>query len=295
MTWATFILQTLNGLSIAAIYILLASGLTIVFGLQGIVNCAHGLFYMLGAYISLTVVAKLGQSFWLALPAAFLVNCLLGVLLEMLGIRTLMKWRREFTHVLILTVGFGILGQEMVKVIWGAVPQLAGVPPSLRGTLELGGLAYPKYWLFVILFTIVIMLGLFFFFFRTGLGTLVQSIALNSEVSQALGTNAPRINTIAFGLGTGLAGVAGVLAGPILSLNPNMAFELIIVIFVIIIFGGLGSLLGVVVSGVIVGLVMAFGTALLSGMIAKILTFCVMIAVLTFRPLGLFGRGTGWE
>jgi branched-subunit amino acid ABC-type transport system permease component len=295
MTWPIFILQGLNGLTIAAIYILLASGLTIVFGLQGIVNCAHGLFYMLGAYLALTVVTSLGLTFWVALPVAFAATFLLGAGLEIVGIRKLTQWGREFTHNLIFTLGFALLGQEIVKVIWGSIPQLMNVPPSLAGMLAFGPIAYPKYWLFVMSFTILVMLGLYVFFTRTGMGVLVRSIALNSEVSQALGTNAPRINTLIFGLGTGVAGVAGVLAGPILSVDPNMAFELLIIIFVVIIFGGLGSLSGVVVSGIIIGEVIAFGTALVTGMFAKILAFAVMIAILIIRPLGLFGRGTTLE
>jgi len=129
-----------------------------------------------------------------------------------------------------------------------------------------------------------------FLFMRTGLGILVQSITMNSEVTQALGTNAPRINTAVFGLGTGIAGIAGVMSGPILGVEPNMAFDLLIVLFVVIIFGGLGSLLGVVVSGIIVGMIISFGTAFMTGMVAKILVFGVMIAILLVRPLGLFGK-----
>jgi len=291
MTFSAFLIQFLNGLTIASIYILLASGLTIVFGLQGIVNCAHGFFYMLGAYLSFMMVQQLGLSFWLALPVAFAGNFLLGVGLEFLGIRRLMQWGREFTHNLILTLGFAFVGQEVVKIIWGAIAQLAQPPAALEGLLNLGPVAYPKYWLFVMGFTVLVMFGLYLFFLRTGMGILVRSIALNSEVSQAMGTNAPRINTLIFGLGTGVAGIAGVLAGPILSVDPNMAFELLMIVFVVIIFGGMGSLVGVLVSGVIIGEVIAFGTALMSGMIAKILAFAVMIVVLIFRPLGLFGRG----
>jgi branched-subunit amino acid ABC-type transport system permease component len=291
MTFSAFLIQFLNGLTIASIYILLASGLTIVFGLQGIVNCAHGFFYMLGAYLSFMMVQQLGLSFWLALPVAFAGNFLLGVGLEFLGIRRLMQWGREFTHNLILTLGFAFVGQEVVKIIWGAIAQLAQPPAALEGLLNLGPVAYPKYWLFVMGFTVLVMFGLYLFFLRTGMGILVRSIALNSEVSQAMGTNAPRINTLIFGLGTGVAGIAGVLAGPILSVDPNMAFELLMIVFVVIIFGGMGSLVGVVVSGVIIGEVIAFGTALMTGMIAKILAFGVMIGVLIFRPLGLFGRG----
>ncbi len=295
MTGSTIIIQALNGLTIAAIYILLASGLTIVFGLQGIVNCAHGLFYMLGAYLGLTVVSYLGLTFWVALPVAFLANFLLGSGLEILGIRRLTRWGREFTHNLIFTLGLALLGQEVVKVIWGTVPQLMNVPPALTGMMTLGSIQYPLYWIFVMVFTGLVMLGLYIFFMRTGLGILVRSIALNSEVSQALGTNAPRINTLIFGMGTGLAGLAGVLAGPILSVDPNMAFELLIIIFVVIIFGGLGSLAGVVVSGIIIGEVIAFGTAIVTGMFAKILAFAVMITILIIKPLGLFGRGAALE
>jgi branched-chain amino acid transport system permease protein len=120
----------------------------------------------------------------------------------------------------------------------------------------------------------------------------VRSVAINNEISQALGTNAPVLNTLIFGLGTGVAGVAGVLAGPILSVDPNMAFELLIMLFVVIIFGGLGSLLGVVVSGVIIGTILSLGTALLTGTLAKIAVFVIMVAILIIKPSGLFGRGT---
>jgi branched-subunit amino acid ABC-type transport system permease component len=290
MTLETFCMQILNGLTIGSIFILLSSGLTIVFGLQGITNCAHGVFYMLGAYLAIKVVMPLAGNYWLALVIAFLFNFGLGCLMEYTGIRFLVQGKREGTHVLVLTLGLAILIRELVKIIWGAVPQLAEAPAALQGTVTVGPVTYPVYWLFVILFTAAIMGALGFLFMRTGLGILVQSITLNSEVSQALGTNAPRINTAVFGLGTGIAGIAGVLSGPILGVEPNMVFDLLIVLFVVIIFGGLGSLLGVVVSGIIVGMIISFGTALMTGMIAKILAFVVMIAVLLVRPLGLFGK-----
>jgi branched-chain amino acid transport system permease protein len=136
----------------------------------------------------------------------------------------------------------------------------------------------------------VFMAALAVAFNRTTLGILVQSIALNSEISQAMGTNAPRINSMVFALGSGVAGIAGVLAGPILSVYPTMCFDLLIILFVVVILGGLGSLLGIVVSGILIGLVNAFGVAYLTGTAGNILAFAVMIAVLVFRPLGLFGR-----
>ena len=289
MTSETFLMQILNGLTIGSIFILLSSGLTIVFGLQGVVNCAHGAFYMIGAYLAVKLMPLL-HNYWLILAIAFCFTFGLGWLMERLGIRFLVRSKREGTHILVLTLGLAILLRELVKIGWGAVPQLAEAPAILKGILAWGPITYPKYWLFVMGFTAAIMGTLAFFFQRTGLGTLVQSITMNNEVSQSLGTNAPKINTLVFGLGTGIAGIAGVLSGPILGVEPNMTFDLLIVLFVVIIFGGLGSLLGVVISGLIVGLVISFGTALITGMVAKILVFVVMIAILLVRPLGLFGK-----
>ena len=284
----TAVLQVLNGLTIGAIYILLASGLTIVFGLQGIVNIAHGVFYMLGAYLAITLYPRIG--FALTIVAVFLVTALLGLGLEVTGVRPLVRWRRPGTQVLVLTLGVAIIASELTKLAWGPVPQLSDVPAGLTGVVSLGPILYPKYWLFVMAFTAVFMAALAVAFNRTTLGILVQSIALNSEISQAMGTNAPRINSMVFALGSGVAGIAGVLAGPILSVYPTMCFDLLIILFVVVILGGLGSLLGIVVSGILIGLVNAFGVAYLTGTAGNILAFAVMIAVLVFRPLGLFGR-----
>ncbi|PYM72979.1 MAG: branched-chain amino acid ABC transporter permease, partial [Candidatus Rokuibacteriota bacterium] len=284
----TAVLQVLNGLTIGAIYILLASGLTIVFGLQGIVNIAHGVFYMLGAYLAITLYPRIG--FALTVVAVFVVTALLGLGLEVTGVRPLVRWRRPGTQVLVLTLGVAIIASELTKLAWGPVPQLSDVPAGLTGVVSLGPILYPKYWLFVMAFTAVFMAALAVAFNRTTLGILVQSIALNSEISQAMGTNAPRINSMVFALGSGVAGIAGVLAGPILSVYPTMCFDLLIILFVVVILGGLGSLLGIVVSGILIGLVNAFGVAYLTGTAGNILAFAVMIAVLVFRPLGLFGR-----
>jgi branched-chain amino acid transport system permease protein len=200
------------------------------------------------------------------------------------------RWRRPGTQVLVLTLGVAIIASELTKLAWGPVPQLSDVPAGLGGVVALGPILYPKYWLFVMAFTAVFMAALAVAFNRTTLGILVQSIALNSEISQAMGTNAPRINSMVFALGSGVAGIAGVLAGPILSVYPTMCFDLLIILFVVVILGGLGSLLGIVVSGILIGLVNAFGVAYLTGTAGNILAFAVMIAVLVFRPLGLFGR-----
>jgi len=284
----SILLQALNGLTIGAIYILLASGLTIVFGLQGIVNVAHGVFYMLGAYLAIDLYPRLG--FVPTLLVVFVVTALLGLGLELVGIRPLVRWKRHGIQVLVLTLGVAIIAVEVTKLIWGPVPQLSEVPRGLTGVVRLGPIVYPAYWLFVMGFTAAFMALLALAFNRTTLGILVQSVALNSDISQAMGTNAPRINSMVFALGTGVAGVAGVLAGPILSVYPTMAFDLLMILFVVVILGGLGSLLGVVVAGILIGMLNAFGVAYLTGTAGNIFAFAVMIALLVLRPLGLFGR-----
>lgn len=278
----------LNGITIGAIYILLASGLTIVFGLQGIVNVAHGVFYMLGAYLAVSLVPHLG--FALTLAVAFIAAALLGLAMEVIGLRPLIRWKRPSLHVLVFTLAVAIIASEVTKMVWGPVPKLVQTPAALSEVVTIGTLTYPTYWLFVIGFTTVLMALLGFAFKNTTLGILVQSLALNSEISQAMGTNALRVNSMVFALGTGIAGVAGVLAGPILSVYPTMCFDLLMILFVVVILGGLGSLAGTVVAGIAVGLVKSFGVAYLTGTAGEILTFAVMIVILVFRPLGLFGR-----
>lgn len=291
MTPMFIILQALNGLTIAAIYTILAAGLTIVLGMQRIVNNAHGAFYMLGAYISLTAISHLGFSFWLSIPLAFLVSALFGAVLEMTGIRMMTQKKREPHYPMMMTLGIAMGAGEVVKIVWGAVPQMAEVPEVFTGVLVMGPIIYPKYWLFVIVLTAFIMAGLWMFFNLTDLGIMVRAVAMNNEMAQVMGTNAPRLNTIVFAVGSGLAGIGGVLAAPILGVDPNMGLELLLILFVIIIMGGLGSLWGGVVSAVIIGEIIAFGTGLASGMVAKLIVFGAMILILIIKPHGFFGRG----
>jgi len=282
------LLQLLNGLTTGAIYILLASGLTIVFGLQRIVNAAHGVFYMLGAYLAIDLGKRLG--FPLTLLVVFAACAVIGLVFERIAIRPLIRWKRDPTHVLVLTLGSAIIASELTKMVWGPVPRLAEIPASLSGSLHVAGVTYPAYWLFVMLFTTVLMAAIGVVFHTTTLGALVRSIALNREMSEALGTNAPAVSSNVFALGTGVAGLAGALAAPILLVTPTMCFDLLMVLFVIVILGGLGSLRGVVVSGVLVGVVNAFGVAYLTGTTGTIFVFAVMIVALIVRPHGLFGQ-----
>lgn len=288
--WTTFTIQFLNGLTIGSILILLTLGLNIVFGLRGIVNGAHGIYYMLGAYFGHTMATHLQMNFWLVLLIAFGTCFFLGCFQEILGIRPLVKWNRESGHILVATIGSAYIAQELVKMIWGAEVKLAEIPAFLKGVIHLGPIIYSKYWLFIIGFTALLTGIIGLFFTKAGIGILVRSLVMNDKVSQALGTNATLLNTFVFGLGVGLAGIAGVLAAPILTVSTNMCFDMFMIMFVVIIFGGLGSLLGVVISGCIIGVTLSFATGMVNGTFAYILVFVVMIAIIMVKPLGLFGR-----
>jgi branched-chain amino acid transport system permease protein len=290
MDFSTIIIQFLNGLAIGSILILLSLGLTIVFGMMGIVNIAHGVFYMLGAYLAHTLALHLQINFSIVLIIAFGSNFLLGCLLETSAIRPLVKWNRIPIHFMIMTLGVAFISQELFKMIWGPETKLVEIPGFLQGIMQVGPIIYSKYWLFVIGFTLAITLVISVFFNKAGTGILVKSLLMNNSVSQALGTNAASLNTLVFGLGSGIAGIAGVLAAPILTASTNMCFDMIMIMFVVIIFGGLGSLLGVVVSGLIIGMVLSFGTSFVSGTFANVFVFIVMIVILMIKPLGLFGR-----
>jgi branched-chain amino acid transport system permease protein len=283
-----FVQQLLNGLTIGAIYILLASGLTIAFGLQGIVNIAHGVFYMVGAYAAIDLYPRLGLP--MTMFAVFVGVGGIGAFVEALAVRPLMGQHCDPMQIMASTLGVAIIASELIKFVWGPMPRLSSVPLAFAGTTSLFGLAYPTYWLFVVGFTALLMAALGLVINYTTLGAIVRAIAHNAEISEAMGVNVPRINSMMFALGAGVAGIAGVLAGPILSVYPTMCFDLLMTLFVVVILGGLGSIRGVVVSGVFVGVVTALGTAYLNGTIGTIAVFAAMIVVLIVRPQGLFGR-----
>jgi branched-chain amino acid transport system permease protein len=290
MELATIFIHFLNGLAIGGILILLALGLNIVFGLRGIVNAGHGIFYMLGAYISSSLSVYLNLNFFLIIIAAFLINIILGCIVEKIFIKPLVDWNREPVHIVIVTIGLAFICQELVKFIWGTSYKIAEVPSFLQGVINFGGIVYPIYWLFVIGFTATLTLILGIIFKKSGIGILVQSLVMNENTSKALGTNASLLNNFVFGFGVGCAGIAGVLSAPIGTITTEMCFDKLMLLFGIIIIGGLGSFAGVVVSGLIIGLVISFGTALLNGTMANMLVFIVMIAVIIVRPHGFFGN-----
>lgn len=282
-----FALTLLTGLATGMFLVLVSAGLTIVFGMQGILNFAHGSFYMLGAYFSVTLLPRV-KSFPVVALAVFVLAGAVGAILERLLVRRLAG--RPPLHHLMVTFGAALIIGELVKQIWGPSMQFAGIPPVLAGVVRVGQLFFPKYFVFVILFSLALMVAGWLLFTRSRYGLQVQAITNDRDMARALGIPATRLNTLVFAVGAGTAGLAGMLAGPVFAIHPTMDLDLIAIIFAVVIFGGLGDLRGALAGGLILGLVLAFGTALHSSTVAQIVLFLVMAVVVILRPNGLFGR-----
>ncbi len=296
-----FIEQILNGLQLGITLFLMSAGLTLVFGIMQVINLAHGSFYMIGAYVGATVTAVSG-SFLLGVLAALGAAGLSGMAVEMLVLRKLYK--REHLDQVLATFGLIFFFNEMTRIIWGKQPLFMDIPTWLRGTVELlPGLIYPIYRLAVILVGILVAFGLWYLFSRTRLGMQIRAGASNRDMVAALGINIKLLYTLVFGLGTLLAGLAGVMAGPILAVESGMGESILILTFVVIVIGGIGSVRGAVVGALLVGLVDTLGRAFLptifrlflsssyadsiSASLASMSIYILMAAVLVWKPRGL--------
>ncbi len=281
-----YLLQTINGIGIGMLYFLLAVGLSIVFGLLRFVNFAHGTFYLLGAYFCYQMM-RWGLSFWLALVVVPLGVGVLGWLTEKLVLRHVYAKPHEF-HILV-TVGFALIVQEVVILIWGPLGDSVAVPELLNGVVMWGSFVYPKYRLFVIGFTAVLAVLIWYVLEGTRLGSVVRAGSESTEMVSLLGMNVFGIFSLVFGLGVGLAALAGVLAAPIRGASPFMGVEALGVAFVVVVVGGLGSFSGALVGGLLIGIVQSLmSTVWPEG--ASLMIYVAMAAVLLLRPNGLLGR-----
>jgi branched-chain amino acid transport system permease protein len=285
-TTAMYVAQGIHGLAYGMVLFLVASGLTIVFGMMGILNLAHAAFFMLSAYFSYQVLV-ITHSFWLALLVAPVVAALVGVACE----RLLLRKVHAFGHMgeLILTVGISLVILEGVKVFWGTESLSIHVPDALQGRLALGGLDYPLYRLFVICLAIVVLGILTVLLYKTRLGMVVRAAVSDAGMVNALGVNVPLVFMFVFGMGTWLAGVAGVAIAPILTVFPGLADQMGMDAFVVVVTGGLGSLWGAFLVSLILGELNSYGVQFVS-QFAPVLMFIFMAIVLAFRPMGLFGE-----
>jgi branched-chain amino acid transport system permease protein len=297
-----FVEQCLNGVQLGMLLFLLAAGLTLVFGIMDLVNLAHGSLYMLGAYFAATFAALTG-SFVVAVVLALVASLVAGMALELVAIRRLYG-RDHLDHVL-GTFGLLLFFNELVRLIWGPAGMTLSLPPQMLAAVKImPGVYYPAYRLVIILATLAVAALLYVVVMRTRLGMLVRAGASNREMVGALGVNIKLLYTLVFGLGAALAGFAGVMQAPILTVQIGMGENILILAFVVIIIGGIGSIRGAFVASIIVGLIDTVGRAFLPDMLRQVLStnaaqtlgpalssmsiYMLMAAILVFRPEGLF-------
>ena len=274
------------GLSLASLLFLLAAGLTLIFGMLGVINFAHGSFYMLGAYLGYQVIVFTG-SYWIALLAAPLIGGLIGMAMETLALRPV--YGREHHYQMLLTFGFILILDEAVRAIWGLDYKEVGAPPLLGAPTHILGVAVSTYRLFIIGFGALMAALLFVVLEKTRIGIVVRAASSDPEMVRGLGIDVGRVRTGVFAFGTALAALAGTVTAPLFPVELGMGFSVIIDCFVIIIIGGLGSIKGAVLAALLVGLVRSAGYAMAPEWV-DFATYSLLILVLLTRPQGLFGR-----
>ena len=280
-----WLIQTLNGISFGMLLFLLAAGLSLIFGLMKVLNLTHGSFYLLGGYVGLTIL-HLSGSFVLAVLVGSLAIALLGVVMERFFLRRLHL--QELPQAL-LTFGFLFIFSDLATVVWGTNPQTIPKPPLLSGALQLGGFFYPYYRLFIIGVGLIIAAALWWLQDGTRLGAMLRASVDDEEVARALGINVSLLFTLVFGFGAFLAALGGVMGGPIVGIYPGADFDVMLLGFVVVIIGGLGSLKGALIGGLAVGLLDNFGKVFFPEL-ALFTIFAPMVVILALRPAGLFGR-----
>jgi branched-subunit amino acid ABC-type transport system permease component len=275
----------LNTLALAGLLFLVSVGLSLVFGILGVVNFAHGVFYMLGAYLGFTAVALSGW-FWPALVVVPPVVGLVGALLEASTLRFI--YRRPQIYQLLLTFGLALILEESVHVLYGPTAKGIDPPPLLQGAIELAGTFYPRYRLFLIVLGLAVGCAVWLFLQKTRAGLTIRAVAQNSEMADCLGADVPRVRTLVFGAACALAGLGGVAAAPMTTAYLGMGIGVIVDAFVVVVIGGLGSIPGSMAGSLIVGAAQTWGAFYLPET-AMVIMYAVMGAILIFRPWGLFG------
>ena len=301
MTLSLFLIQLLNGLQLGVLLFMLSAGLTLVFGIMNFVNLAHGCMYMMGAYFAATALAASG-SFIVAAVVAVLGGGLLGIVIERLMAQHL--YMRDHLDQVLATFGLILFFNELARWIWGASPVFMSVPSALSGTVSILGVTYPTYRFFIILVGLLCAVGCWLLISRTRVGMLIRAGSVNPTMVSALGVNIGLLNALIFSLGGALAGVAGLMSGPILSVQPGMGEPVLILVMIVIVIGGIGSIQGAFYAALMVGLIDTAGRAFLPMLlrefidrsiaqaagpaIASMLTCIFMATVLALRPRGLF-------
>jgi len=280
-----WIIQTFNGLSYGALLFLLASGLSLIFGVMRVVNLAHGSYFMLGGYVGLSVVWRTG-SFAAAVVAGAVAIGLIGIGMERLFLRRLPG---QTLGQVLMTIGFALIFQDLALLIWGGDPYSIPVPRFLQGAVRAGELSFPSYRIFIIVVAVVVAALLWLALDRTRVGARIRAAVDDGEMAQGVGINVPVLSLAVFALGASLAAAGGVIGGAFLGVYPGADFEVLPYAFVVVIVGGLGSLPGAMVGSLLVGLLDNFGKALFPEL-SYFTLFAPMALILALRPTGLFGR-----
>jgi branched-chain amino acid transport system permease protein len=279
--------QLMLGLVNGSFYAILSLGLAVIFGLMGIVNFAHGAFYALGAFAALLGLQWFGINYWAALLLAPLAVGVLGIVVERLFLRHLYKL--DPLYGLLMTFGLALVIEGSLHQFFGASGHSYSVPARLTGAFNLGFMILPIYRAWVIAVSVVVCLSTWFIIERTRLGATLRAATENAPLLQAFGVNVPLLVAVTYGGGVALAGLAGVLSAPVVLVGPLMGNSLVIVVFAVVVIGGMGSILGAIVSGLALGVVEGF-TKVIYPEASNIVVFVIMAVVLIARPAGLFGR-----
>jgi branched-chain amino acid transport system permease protein len=280
-----YVQNALGGLAYGSLLFLIASGLTLIFGLMRIINLAQTAFYLLGAYVGLALVAH-GVNFWVASVAAGILTMGLGLAVYSAFLH---RYHADPLTSLLLTLGFALILDDAILALWGGDPHSIAAPPFLAGSLQVGGVIFPAYWLAVIAISTTIAVILFVAMHRTMLGVMIRAAVDDEEMARGVGVDVNRSFYLVFAAGALVAGIGGLLGGPITSAYPGLDGELTPLAFAVVIVGGMGSLTGAFVGSLLIGLVNAFGKAMFPEL-SYFTIFVPVALIMAFRPQGLFGR-----
>lgn len=279
--------QLLLGLVNGSFYAMLSLGLAVIFGLLNVINFSHGALYMMGAFFAYIGVTSFGLNYWMMLVLAPLLVGAFGILVE----KTMLRWLYKLDHLygLLLTFGITLLLEGVFRSFFGVSGQTLDVPDQLSGATDLGFMILPNYRAWVVAASLTVCLAVWFVIEKTRLGAYLRAGTENPKLVEAFGVNVPRMVTLTYGFGVALAGLAGVLAAPVINVTPLMGSNLIIVVFAVVVIGGMGSILGSIVTGLLLGVIEGL-TRVYYPEGSEVVVFVVMVIVLLLRPAGLFGK-----
>ncbi len=280
-----FLSQGINGIVLGLLFSLIAIGFTLMLGVIGIINFAHGVLFALGAYFAFTLRNSLG--FWAALIISPLLVGLIGIIIERLAVRRM--YGKDALFCLLLTFGIAMSGEELIRMVWGKLGHSIAAPAFVSGSIDLGFMLYSKYRLLLAVLSALILFLVWLFLEKTSYGAIVKAGAQDSEMVAALGNNISRMRTLVFGIGSALAGVAGVIAAPLWSVRPGMGNDAIMPAFVIVVLGGIGSFWGTVIGGLAVGLSVSLAVMFFPRM-SDLVMYILAAVVLLFWPRGIMGE-----